>query len=114
VAQGEGCPATAAAAALLKAGGVTAASRATTSLVQVRILAGLFFMSFVAGRSGSVIYGENGLGRAVRFRASDRTPRPRRRGRCCCGPERIRLSPAKPEVAGSNPARGARAPVAQW
>jgi hypothetical protein len=26
------------------------------------------FISFVAGRSGSVIYGQNGLGRAVQFR----------------------------------------------
>ena len=40
----------------------------------MRILAGLFFMLFVAGRSGSVIYGQNGLGRAVRFRAPDPHP----------------------------------------
>jgi hypothetical protein len=32
----------------------------------VRILAGLFLIFFVAGRSGSVIYGQSGL-RAVRF-----------------------------------------------
>jgi hypothetical protein len=62
----------------LKARGVTQqAWRALTSSVRVRILAGLFFLSFVAGRSGSVIYGQNGLGRAVRSRASDRISRPR-------------------------------------
>jgi hypothetical protein len=80
-----------------EAGCVTAAPRAPTSLVRVRILAGLFFMSFVAGRSGSVIYGQNGLGRAVRPRTSDRTPRPRRHSFNCCGPERIRLSPRERE-----------------
>lgn len=90
-----------------KASGVTAASRAPTSLVRVRILAGLFCIWSVAGRSGSVIYGQNGLGRAVRFRAPDRTPRPRLRRRCCCGPERFRLSPVQRTVAGSNPARSA-------
>lgn len=35
-------------------------------------------MNVVAGRSGSVIYGQNGLGRAVQLRAPDRTPRARR------------------------------------
>jgi hypothetical protein len=35
--------------------------------------------------ASSVIYGKNGLGRAVRFRASDCTPRPRRHP-SCCGP----------------------------
>ena len=74
--------------------GVTAARRAPTSLVRVRILAGLLRPhEIVAGRSGSVIsWAERPLGPAVRHRAPDRTPRPRRVPVICCGPERFRLS----------------------
>jgi hypothetical protein len=68
------------------------------------------FSMFVAGRSGSVIsLGMRG------FRACGSTPALRPHSttatfpfdKTCCGPERIRLSPPKRQVAGSSPARSA-------
>jgi len=51
-------------------------------------------------------------GPAVRLRAP--TAHHDRDDTSCCGPERIRLSTPHRQVAGSTPARGSRAPVAQW
>jgi hypothetical protein len=49
---------------------------------------------------------------AVRLRIPTASSRPRRH-KNCCGPERFRLSTPNRQVAGSNPARSIRAPVAQ-
>ena len=88
--------------------GVTGASRAPTSLVRVRILAGLPFLDSSRAEAARL-----SLVRGLPRRACgstphpDRTPRPRRHtSKDCCGPERFRLSPRTRQVAGSNPARG--------
>jgi hypothetical protein len=68
----------------------------------------------VAGRSGSIIWeGVCCFGSLaavqVRARPHATTATPR-----CCGPATLPLSTPDRQVAGSNPARSIRAPVAQW
>ena len=85
---------------LSKARGVTGARRAPTSPVRVRTLAGLLEGKIVAGRSDPIIW-QKRFDSATDCNRTTATT-------VCCGPERFRLS-----VAGSNPVRSTRAPVAQ-
>ena len=95
--------------------GVTEARRAPTSLVRVRILAGLP----ADDRRGPERLGYLMARAAVRVARAVRRPRrptaPHDRDVLpCCGPDGVRLSTPNRQVAGSNPARAYHAPVAQW
>jgi hypothetical protein len=87
------------------------ARRAPTSLVRVRILAGLYPHRRGPERLGLSPRRERPSGRAVRIRAP--TASHDRDVHRCCGPERLRLSTPNRQDAGSSPARSSPAPVAQ-
>ena len=97
---------------LLQTCGVKEARRAPTSQIRVRILAGLpLSRAGVARLSGRAVCCQPAA--PLRFKsAPDRIPRPRQN--LCCGPATLPLSTPNRQVAGSNPARSIRAPVAQW
>ena len=96
-----------------KACGVTAARRAPTSLVRVRILAGLLHHDRRGPERLGYLVRAVARSAPLRFDSASRPHPTTATYFTCCGPERFRLSTPNRQVAGSSPARSTRAPVAQ-